>query len=74
MPLYPSKVLQARERAPTLCSSTVLYMGLTFESLKELGTRHPSFLVPLNPARSVCSHDKVDHSRNGDGELRLGEG
>jgi hypothetical protein len=37
MPLYPSKVLQARECALIPCSSVVLYLGLTFESLKELG-------------------------------------
>jgi hypothetical protein len=45
-PLYPSKVLQARERAPTLYSSIVFYLGLTFESLKELGVwRTPKSLV-----------------------------
>jgi hypothetical protein len=38
-PLYPSKVLWARERAPIPCSSVVLCLGLTFESLKELGAR-----------------------------------
>jgi hypothetical protein len=36
MPLYPSKVLQVRERAPIPYSSTVFCLGLTFESLKEL--------------------------------------
>jgi hypothetical protein len=40
MPLYPSKVLRTRECAPTLCSFDVFYLGLTFESLKELGTHH----------------------------------
>jgi hypothetical protein len=35
-PLYPSKVLRAKERAPTLYSSDVFCLGLTFESLKEL--------------------------------------
>jgi hypothetical protein len=35
-PLYPSKVLWTRERALTLYSSAVFYLGLTFESLKEL--------------------------------------
>jgi hypothetical protein len=39
MPLYPSKVLQARERAPTPYSSIVFSLGLKFESLKELGVR-----------------------------------
>ncbi len=38
-PLYPSIVLRARERAPTPCSSIVFNLGLTFESLKELGAR-----------------------------------
>jgi len=36
-PLYPSKVLWARERASTPCSSAIFCLGLTFESLKELG-------------------------------------
>jgi hypothetical protein len=40
MPLYPSIVLRARERAPTPCSSVVFNLGLTFESVKELGARH----------------------------------
>jgi hypothetical protein len=40
MPLYPSKVLRARERASTPDSSVVLCLGLTFESFKELGVCH----------------------------------
>jgi len=32
MPFYPSKVLRARERAPTPYSSVVFCLGLTFES------------------------------------------
>jgi len=39
-PLYPSKVLRTRERAPTPCPSVVFCLGLTFESFKELGTHH----------------------------------
>jgi hypothetical protein len=39
-PLYPSKVLRAREHAPTLCSSDVFCLGLTFESFKELRVCH----------------------------------
>jgi hypothetical protein len=35
--LYPSKMLRTRECALTLYSSAVFYLGLTFESLKELG-------------------------------------
>ncbi len=45
MPLYPSIVLRARERASTLCSSTVFNLGLTFESLKELGVRQDVCLL-----------------------------
>jgi hypothetical protein len=40
MPLYPSKVLRARERALTPCSSAIFCLGLTFESFKELGVHH----------------------------------
>jgi hypothetical protein len=39
MPLYPSIVLRAKERAPTPCPSVVFNLGLTFESRKELGVR-----------------------------------
>jgi hypothetical protein len=39
-PLYPSKMLRARKRASTSCSSVVFSLGLSFESLKELGARH----------------------------------
>jgi hypothetical protein len=39
-PLYPSIVLRIRERASTLCPSTIFSLGLTFESRKELGVRH----------------------------------
>jgi len=38
-PLYLSKVLRTRERAPTPCPSIVFCLGLTFEFFKELGTR-----------------------------------
>ncbi len=37
MPLYPSKVLRAKERALTPYFSTFVCLRLTFESLKELG-------------------------------------
>jgi len=43
-PLYPSKVLQAREHASTPYSSIVFCLGLTFESFKELGARHWTLL------------------------------
>jgi hypothetical protein len=39
MPFYPYIVLRAKECAPTLCSSVVFSLGLTFESFKELGVR-----------------------------------
>jgi hypothetical protein len=39
-PFYPSIVLWARERASTPCPFVVFSLGLTFESLKELGVRH----------------------------------
>ncbi len=51
MPLYPSKVLRARERAPTFYSSVVFNLGFTFESLKDLGTNH--LMYPF--ARSFSS-------------------
>jgi len=40
-------VLQAKERALTLYSSTVFYLGLTFESFKELGVRHKQTSFPI---------------------------
>ncbi len=40
MPFYPSIVLRAKERALTPLPSVVFSLGLTFESLKELGVRH----------------------------------
>jgi hypothetical protein len=40
MPLYLSKVLRAKERASIPYSSVVFYLGLTFESFKELGVHH----------------------------------
>jgi hypothetical protein len=39
MPLYPSKVLRAKERAPIFCSFAIFCLGFTFEFLKELGAR-----------------------------------
>jgi hypothetical protein len=41
-PLYPSKVLRVRERAPTPYSSVIFWLGLTFESLKEFRAHHHS--------------------------------
>jgi len=46
-PLYPSKVLWAREHAMTPCSSTIFCLGFTFESLKELGACQSSSCVDL---------------------------
>jgi hypothetical protein len=42
-PLYPFKVLRAKECISTLYYSVVFCLGLTFESLKELGVRHTMF-------------------------------
>ncbi len=38
-PFYPSKMLRAKECAPTPCSFVIFCLGLTFESLKELKVR-----------------------------------
>jgi hypothetical protein len=46
-PLYPFIVLRARERAPTPCSSVIFNLGLTFESLKELGASQAMYLCWL---------------------------
>ncbi len=48
-PFYPSKVLRARKCAPTFYSFVVFCLGLTFESLKELGVHYPiSFLFAIH--------------------------
>jgi hypothetical protein len=39
MPLYPSIMLEVRERALIPCSFVVFSLRLTFESIKELGVR-----------------------------------
>jgi hypothetical protein len=39
-PLYPFIVLRTTKRAPISCFSVVFSLGLTFESLKELGVHH----------------------------------
>jgi hypothetical protein len=45
-PLYPTKVLRAREHALTPYSFVIFCLGLTFESLKELGVHQfPSHLI-----------------------------
>jgi hypothetical protein len=43
MPLYPSIVLRAKERASIPCPSVVFSLGFTFESRKEFGVHHNSF-------------------------------
>jgi len=48
-PLYPSKVLRAREHASTSCSSVVFCLGFTFESYKELGAHQSSNHMLHNP-------------------------
>jgi hypothetical protein len=45
-PLYPSKVLRAKERASTPYSSIIFCLGFTFESLKELGVHHKRPIPP----------------------------
>jgi hypothetical protein len=45
--LYPFKVLRAKEHASTLYSSVVFNLGLTFESLKELGVHHNYCYNPI---------------------------
>ncbi len=52
MPLYPSKVLQARECASIPYPSVVFYLGLTFESFKESESRHLSFATC--PCVTMC--------------------
>jgi len=65
-PLYPSKVLRAKERAPTPYSSTVFYLGLTFEPLFSVWDSH------LNPSRS-WEHVKDSNSQSGNslGSVRI---
>jgi hypothetical protein len=55
MPLYPSKVLRARERAPTPYSSTIFYLGLTFGVPQ--GVRNTSLaIIFLNvKAETLCN-------------------
>jgi hypothetical protein len=48
MALYPSKVLRAKERASTPCSSVVFILGLTFEFLKELWACHKQYTIWTN--------------------------
>jgi hypothetical protein len=66
-PLYPSKVLRARECAPTPYFSAVFCLGLTFESLKELGVRHlwwqergeTCFCVQINTTHQQFGSEQV---------------
>jgi len=47
-PLYPFKVLWAKECASTPSSSGVFCLGLTFESFKELGVHHVDISYFMN--------------------------
>jgi hypothetical protein len=47
MPLYPSKVLRAKEQPQSPCFSAVFSLGFTFESLKELGAHHKWYLIHI---------------------------
>jgi hypothetical protein len=58
MPLYPYIVLRTRERAPTPYPSAVFNLGLTFESRKELGVRHP-----FGNPRTKCNLDVAPMER-----------
>jgi hypothetical protein len=44
MPVYPSIMLRAGERALIPCPFVVFNLGFTFESLKELGVRQVLFV------------------------------
>jgi hypothetical protein len=57
MPLYPSKVLQAKERALIPCLSIVFCLGLTFGSLKELGACHYEQFPRYKDAIVSQNHD-----------------
>jgi len=48
-PLYPSKVLQTRECAPTPCPSAIFCLRLTFESFKESRAHQISTIVETSP-------------------------
>jgi hypothetical protein len=47
MPLYPSKVLRAKELAPIPCSSVVFYLRLTFGVLQGVRSALGTFQPPL---------------------------
>jgi len=55
MPLYPLKVLQARERAPTSCSSAIFNLNSHLSPLRSLGVRHILFLVSTQLLRETMS-------------------
>jgi hypothetical protein len=52
MPLYPFKVLRARERAPTLCPSIVFNLKSHLSALKNLGVHHQLSLGMVKPLPS----------------------
>ncbi len=60
-PPYPSIVLRARERAPTLCPSAVFSLGFTFESRKELGVRHcrPTLSLSILPLNYIWGYQQL---------------
>jgi hypothetical protein len=58
-PLYPSIVLWTKERPPTPFPSTVLSLGLTFESLKELGVHHVALHGAYPYMNKSFIHDEI---------------
>jgi hypothetical protein len=67
-PVYPSKVLRAKERALTPYSFVVSNLGFTFESLKELGARQYS----LSTFGAKTNHGQTQTHKTHHG-LDLGE-
>jgi len=60
-PLFPSKVLRTNERALTPYFSIVFCLGLTFESLKELGVR----IFESSPCHHVMGNlDRKTHDKD----------
>jgi len=55
-PLYPSKMLQTRERAPIPYFFVVFCLGLTFESLKEVGVHQQAHSITNFPLPVHQSH------------------
>jgi hypothetical protein len=61
MPIYPLKLLQARERAPTPCFSVVFNLDSHLSPLRSLGVHHSSSKKHLFKKwlHNVCCIDHV---------------